>query len=72
MRRVKVIAALGALLSVLGGVLTASPALAAGPGRSRGMSRIRRLLAAAGRGVGRAATVSGSDLRCSPGGLSCA
>jgi hypothetical protein len=46
MRRVGVIAALGALLSALGGAAMASPALAAGPGNTRGMSRIRRLLAA--------------------------
>jgi hypothetical protein len=45
MRRVGVIVALGALLSVLGRVVTASPALAGGPGRSGGMSRVRRLLA---------------------------
>jgi hypothetical protein len=46
MRRFGVIAALGALLSMIGGAGAASPALAAGPGRSRRISRFRRLLAA--------------------------
>jgi hypothetical protein len=41
-----VIVALGALLSMLARAVTACPALAAGPGRSRRPSRIRRLLAA--------------------------
>ena len=45
-RRVGVIVALGALLSMLGRAVTASPALTAGPGRSRGMRRIRRLFLA--------------------------
>jgi hypothetical protein len=46
MRRIGVIVALGTLRSMLGGVETASPALAAGPGRSKRVNRIRRLLAA--------------------------
>ena len=46
MRRFGVAGALGALLSMTGGAGPASLACAAGPGRSRRISRLRRLLAA--------------------------
>jgi hypothetical protein len=46
MRRFGVVVALGALLSMIGGAGAVSPALAAGPGKSRRISRFRRLLAA--------------------------
>ena len=46
MRRAGVIVALGALLGMSARAVTASPAVAAGPGRSRRTNRIRRLLAA--------------------------
>jgi hypothetical protein len=45
MRRFAVTVALGALLNRIGGAGAVSPALAAGPGRSRRISRFRRLLA---------------------------